>query len=214
MFRIICSNCLSEVTFNDKSNIPAECPYCWAKIDASSPVSEVAGEAGPAESLTLIYQSNQQKIIIPPSGFTFIGRENTGAEVLDKILCNGKPVISRKHCSVEFKDNKFLLKDEGSLNGTFYGVNKISCKNNPMVIENNSMIFLGQEAFLANIKYKSPLIQTETPDPSKTTADASADNANKDNIKKRYRCKDCGTEFDSWSQDCPNCETFNSLIEI
>jgi pSer/pThr/pTyr-binding forkhead associated (FHA) protein len=215
MYKVICYNCLSEVTFSDPKSMPKECPYCFETIDASVPVTEIPITTGIVDSLTLIYQINQQKIIVLPAGITFLGRENTGAETLKNILCNEKPVVSRKHCSIEFKDNKFFLKDENSLNGTFYGVNKINCNNNPQLIENNSMIFLGQEAFLAIIKYKVTAPITQTTDSTQASSNEKKEDGKETlTIKKRYRCKDCGAEFDTWSQECPKCETYNGLVEI
>lgn len=206
MLKIICPNCEKENTFQSGDDIPVECSYCFTSFPESVTTTETTGDDREIKSLTIIYQSNQQRLEIPISQKTVLGRENFGSSLFLGILKNGKPVVSRKHCSIEFVNGKFYLRDEDSLNGTFYGANKISCKNNPQVIEKNSTFFIGQEAFFAQINFKEPKQEEE----SDTTRHVS----NESKSIRQYRCRGCGNNFDEFSDVCPECDRYNSLIPI
>lgn len=207
MYKIICPNCTKENKFHSKSSTPAECSFCFASFDTSITVIEYIDDEREIAGLTIIYQIDQQRLEIPISQKIILGRENFGASILSKIFYNGKPVVSRKHCSIEYKDGLFYLLDEGSLNGTFYGLNKISCKNSPQVIENDSIFYIGQEPFLAKIKYKSPLEK-----------DISENKKNEDDVSllRLYRCNEsgCGYESKEYMAICPNCNTYNSMVAV
>jgi len=157
--------------------------------------------------LTLIYQINQQQIEIHTAQKTVLGRESFGSNVLSNIFFNGKVVVSRKHCSIEFKENKFYLQDEGSLNGTYYGVNKIDCRNSPQVIENESLVYLGEEPFLARIRFKLPekIAQNEPFPPQDALK-----------IVRKYKCNESSCNFESETPQsvCPNCDTYNSMFPV
>ncbi len=152
-FNFICESNHNNY-FSDRNNPPIECSGCFEAFDFTKVVEVDKENDGEIVGLSIIYQITQQRLEISILHKSILGRENFGASVLSKILFNGKPVVSRKHCSIEFIDGKFYLLDEGSLNGTFYGVNKISCKNSPQVIEDKSIFYIGEEAFLAQINYK------------------------------------------------------------
>lgn len=207
MFEMVCTKCNKTISFENRSDMPDECPYCFADFDPSMVLSETQNEAREVAGLTLIYQIDQQRIEIPASPKTVLGRDSFGAKILSKIFYNGKSVVSRKHCSIEFQENKIYLRDEGSLNGTYYGVNKIDCKGAPQVIENENLIYLGEEPFLAQIRFKAPKIVPQEK-PSETL--------NITKAIKKYRCNEsiCGSEYDVFHAVCPNCTTYNSLLEI
>ncbi len=127
--------------------------------------------------------------------------------MFSQILYNGKPTISRRHCSIEFKDGKFILSDEGSLNGTFAGVNKLDCRNNPQVIEHNSILFIGKEPFLAQINFKQKKSDAEENKPTEETT----------RKIKHYRCNDqncSGYTSEEIFDYCPECSSFNNFIVI
>jgi hypothetical protein len=186
-----------------------ECPFCFEEIDASL-VSEETKESQQITGLRLVYQINQQRIDVPASGRTVLGREAFGANVLSNIFFNGRQVISRQHCSVEFRENRFYVQDEGSLNGTFYGPNKINCRNLPQPIQNGNLIYLGQEPFLATIQ-KKPVekwVQTERETPQAATTIT------------KYRCNDpnCTPPYECElippDKVCPKCGTFDRFVAV
>jgi pSer/pThr/pTyr-binding forkhead associated (FHA) protein len=207
MFKIICPHCNKENTFQNKNNIPSECSFCWESIPEYAQIIEQENNKAIA-GLTLIYQINQQRIEITTLHKIILGRKHFGADVLSNILFNGKPVVSRKHCSIEFKDGNFYLLDEGSLNGTFYGVNKLKCKESPQKIEDGGIIWMGEEAFIAQINFKK-----EDKTELKEQEDMIKEKEDVKNIK-QYRCRACGSNFEKFTDDCPNCDRYNSLIPI
>lgn len=206
MRQIICPNCDKENTFQSRGDIPSECSFCFTSFPSTITITETADDEREIKSLTIIYQINQQRIEISTLHKTILGRENFGASVFSNIFFNGKPVVSRKHCSIEFTNGKFYLLDEDSLNGTYYSVNKISCKNTPQVIEDKSIFFIGEEAFLAQINYKEQK-QEAIPQSTKEII-------NDLKTIKQYRCRGCGNNFDEFSDDCPVCDRYNTLIPI
>ena len=206
MLKIICPNCDKENNFQSRGHTPSECSFCFTSIPSAIIISETADDGREITGLTIIYQINQQRLEISTLHKTILGRENFGASVFSKIFFNGKPVVSRIHCSIEFTNGKFYLLDEDSLNGTYYSVNKISCKTSPQVIEDKSIFYIGEEVFLANINYaeskgdESPKVEAVKQEEVKTI--------------KQYRCRGCGNNFETFSDDCPNCDRYNSLIPI
>lgn len=203
MLQIKCPVCKNIHTFANSSQKPAECQFCFTNFGEDM-VPEVVPDVPNLLpiGLKLIYQNTSECIDIKIN-YTLLGREHLGSELFNNIRCNGKPVISRKHCSISFTDGKFLLKDEGSSNGTFYGVSKIDCKLHVCEIEHNSLIFLGKEAFLAQLVF-----------PEKTKKTGHTTVAETPKIKK-YRCNQgCGFETETYVDICPKCYTSNSLIEV
>jgi hypothetical protein len=215
---VFCHNCGKRNAFETDSPVPFECSFCFEIItpeiegspSQSNQISDEGNES--VTGLVLIYQKNQQRIRIGTSDRTFLGRKCSGAEVLAAILNrSGTPVISGTHCSIEFKDNNFYLRDEGSVNGTFYGARKISCKDSPQKIEPNSLLYLGQEPFVAIVVSEKPQLIEEGPNlDDRPTADLVAEAVS------LYRCNEtaCGLETTENLKECPICFTRNSFYKI
>jgi pSer/pThr/pTyr-binding forkhead associated (FHA) protein len=204
-YNFICEGGRHDNFFSDKSNPPEECQSCFEKFDLKNVVETEDQNQKDPVSLTIIYQLTQERLEIPNVQKTLLGRNNTGSEIFSKIRSNGKPVISREHCSIEYKNGKFYLLDEESMNGTFYGVNKITCKNCAQLIENNSVFYIGEEQFLAILNYGEE-VKSEVID--------APPRIRENTIPKSFRCSKCGTEFEVKTEDCPNCERYNTLIPI
>jgi pSer/pThr/pTyr-binding forkhead associated (FHA) protein len=200
---IVCPSCGSESSFDDASDSPIECPFCFEEIDRPV-ISSLSKGHREVLGLTLIYQINQQRLEIPASGETILGRESFGAHIFSNIFFNGKQVISRRHCSIEFRGNKFYLRDEGSLNGTYYGNDKIDCKTSPQMIQNDSLIYLGEEPFLAKVRSSA----TEQPRKDQTPVEELSPTLTK------YICNEsmCGYETQNPPKVCPECRAFNSFV--
>lgn len=199
MYQIICPDCANATKFESLSKRPEECSFCFATFSKDIACQDIEDNRGMLCGLELEYQSTNEKITLK-GDFNLLGRQNIGREVLSKILFNGIPVISRKHCSVSLINGKFFLKDEGSTNGTYYSLNKVDCTKEICEIENGSLIFLGQEAFLAKHIFKKEEKQESTVAEEKI---------------KRYRCNEgCGYESEKYEEICPNCMTSNSMVEI
>jgi hypothetical protein len=206
MFKIVCPNCEKEYLFQSRSNILVECSFCFETFKSNISIIESLETEAEITGLTIFYQKTQEIIEISLSHKVILGRENFGANVFSKIHFNGKPVVSRKHCSIEFNDGYFYLLDEGSLNGTFYGVNKLCCKTSPQIIEDKSIFYIGEEAFIAQINYKEAL-----------KLDQKIEHAKEETKRvNHYRCNEssCGFESQTFNSVCPNCSTYNSLIPI
>lgn len=213
MWQVACTSCSKTSFFAERAAVPAECPYCFEEVRPAV-VVEVAQAAenggaprGQVAGLTLIYQINQQRIEVSALGQTTLGRESFGSEVLGKIFFNGKPVISRRHCSIRFNEDRIYLTDEGSLNGTFCGVNKADCKAAPRLVEDESLVYLGEEPFLAKIRY------APAPEPSRS---ATAPPPAAEEAPRRYRCTEQHCSFESTVRHevCPDCDTYNSLKPV
>jgi len=208
MLKILCPNCNRENSFQSRSDIPSECSFCFDSFGSSITITETKEDGREITGLSIIYQITQQRLEISTLHKTILGRENFGANIFSQIFFNGKAVVSRKHCSIEFIEGNFYLLDEGSLNGTFYGVNKISCKNSPQLIEDKSIFYIGEEAFLAHINHQESK-QEESPKVEETR---------NEEVKaiKLYRCNEsgCGHESQTFASVCPDCSTYNSLIAI
>jgi len=190
MLTIKCPNCEKNNIF--EGEISKECQFC-------------SEDLCPATGLTLTYQLTGQKIEIPLLPKIVLGRGNIGGDVFSNISHNGKTVISRAHCSIEYRNGNFYLHDEGSTNGTFYGESRINCKIEPQQLENNSFIFLGREPFMVQINYRqneNPA-QAETVDLVEETVSAA-----------KFRCRSCGFEVENFQEDCPSCSAVYSLMEV
>jgi hypothetical protein len=205
-YNFICENDHDNI-YLYKDNPPIACKKCSILFEEERVIEIEIIEEKEINSLTLIYQINQQRIEIPSLSKTIIGRENFGADVLSKILFNSKPVISRKHCSIEFREGDFYLIDEGSLNGTFIykGDNKISCKDNQQKIENKNVIYLGEEPFLTLINFKEQIAENKK--------------VNNDEIQQKmkisnYKCKKCGITSNEDITKCPNCGFKKAFVPV
>jgi pSer/pThr/pTyr-binding forkhead associated (FHA) protein len=97
--------------------------------------------------LKLIYQKTSDEIQLKTEPKIILGRQNFGSKVLSKIK-----QVSRAHCSIEFADNQFIVKDLGSTNGTFTGLgdDKVNCLE-PQILKDKDFLVLGQEVFLVQL---------------------------------------------------------------
>ena len=206
MFQIICPTCTNRNSFETVEKKPAECFFCFTKFDDTVKMEETADEKKSIPyGLKLVCQQNSESIIINGNS-CILGREYAGGQLFSKILVNGNPVISRKQCSINFIEGNYYLKDEGSRNGTFYGVSKIDCSGNAQIIENNSIIFLGKEAFLVQFQYD----ETKASETQQTDT-----KAEESSTPHKYRCNEgCGFEAETYYDICPKCMTSNSMVEI
>ncbi len=202
MKRIICPACSNQNNFESLQNKPLECTFCFTVFASDVQVIEIKEEnKGKLIGLKLICQTTSEEITITEES-SILGREYLGADLFSKIIVNQKQVISRRHCSIRRSGDTYVLKDEGSTNGTFYGVNKIDCTKEAQTLEQNSIIFLGREAFLVQFLYEEEAQKDET------AADLQS------NIPVRYRCNEgCGHESDTKFDICPKCMTSNSMVE-
>jgi hypothetical protein len=205
MYRIFCQNCERVNEFTAKTSMPSDCQYCFEEFPANSEIDTVEVSPKKPLGLTLVCQQTQERIDIPASQKTIMGREYTGREIFTKLLHEGSPIVSRKHCSVEFKEGFFHLIDEGSLNGTFYGVNKLSCKECARIIEDRAIIFIGKEIFIAEIQYADNLNETSIEKGDTEDSHTAAS----------YRCNNpnChGYESSHPFDICPKCDSFRSYV--
>ncbi len=206
MYQIICPQCSNPNNFETEQSRPEECCFCFTVFNKDVAVHEIPDQTkGKLTGLKLVYQ--QTSGIIEINGESnLLGREHIGSQILSKILVNQKQVISRKHCSINLHDGKYYLKDEGSTNGTFYGVSKIDCLKEAQLIENNSILFLGREAFLVQCVYEEV---------KESQAEIQAEKEEQTSKPVLYRCKEgCGFESETYLEICPKCMSINSLIAI
>lgn len=214
MFRLICDYCGEEIIFEKLDQKPDTC-ICNSsledikaeKLEHSEDNEAQPREKGNLAGLVLIYQKTGEEIYIGHHDKIILGRENIGREVLDKII-NEKSdhVISRSHCSIEFDadQNEYVLNDLNSLNGTFFGVTKVDCKQNPnQKLSDNDLIYLAREPFLVKLKHK--FVDSEREQPTEKQEP-------KSETPQRYLCQSC---FDYWSEEssfaCPKCSSWNDL---
>lgn len=187
MLRVICPNCDKEHEYAEENQAAVECWAC---------------SHGLAAGLRLVCQNTRREIEIPAvAAKAVLGRENIGREIFSGLRSNGVAIISRQHCSIEYLEGNFYLRDEGSLNGTFYGENKINCRHAPQRIEHDKLIFFGKEPFAAKLIYN--LSETRT----------AATPVEEIKTIKKYRCTGCGAESELFSEDCPACGKYG-LKEI
>ena len=206
-YNFICEGGRHNNFFMDKNTPPEECSYCFEKFDFCNVVEVENPNLKKKIGLKIIYQLNQQYLEISTLHKYILGRDNYGSSFFSEINYNGEKVVSRKHCSIEFKDDNFYLLDEDSKYGTKYGINKISCKNSPQIIEDNSIFYIGKEPFLAIINYE----ESEKRAPIEILEEKVQKKANI-----IYRCNEleCGYESQIFIQFCPLCNTCNSLKHI
>ena len=208
MYNFICENGHDNL-YAEKAKPPDSCCTCSVAFEEERVIEVETLNEPEIIGLTLIYQKDQQQSIdIPRCDKAILGREHIGADVFSNIRINGEWVISRIHCSIEFKNGNFYLQDH-SLNGTFLGIDKINCKDSPGRIEDGGLIFLGREPFIVKVNRRK--IEKDK---------SSGDCVNKpDKIietKTLFRCNEstCGYESISFIPVCPRCNTYNSLIRI
>jgi len=208
MYQLICDYCGEKIQFSELNQKPISCSNCNSSLEHLS-VQEISTqqdsidkkEESHGNGLVLIYQKTGDQITISNFEKVVLGRENFGSEVLGKI-----PQISRTHCCIELRDNHYIINDLGSMHGTYIGINKTDCKINPdQNINDNDLIFLGREPFL--VKFTTKPFQKEVqPDIKKEKLDEAE---TKKIIK--YRCKNCGNDFDRKQDTCPDCGTYGEM---
>ena len=226
MYKIVCDYCGEEIIFEEVFQKPKTCPNCNSFLDQLEPqkMSEpVAGTAEnqidkigqqPCTGLTLIYQKTGKKIHIDQKK-VILGREGFGIDVLGEI---GQ--ISRIHCVIERINNQYRITDLDSTHGTFMGILKINCKENPQqVLNNDDLVFLGREPFLAQLHFEAQLT-VETGDILAQQDNEIISEPNQSAKRKSvvYRCKNCGKDYDHkkdiCEEVCQECGTFNEWEEI
>jgi Zn finger protein HypA/HybF involved in hydrogenase expression len=204
-FNIICENGHENI-FETEQTPPIACEKCSVFLDGE--ILEVnLPECRSILTLKIKYLITGETIDIPVSGKVILGREYTGASVFRRILYDNHWIVSRKHCSIEYKEGQIYLLDEGSLNGTFYGIEKISCRNNPKIMTSGDMFFIGEEAFTIEIEYEKPsTLAQEVPQTTPHSEKAIM----------HYRCNqpNCGHISDVDIDVCPECHTYKSMITI
>lgn len=209
MPEITCTNCGRTNNFSANGAHSLECVLCFETIELDAIPAISTGTCN-ISGLRLLYQKDQRSILVSASGKTLLGREHSGAELLSGILFEGRQVISRLHCSVEFRENNFYLLDEGSSNGTFFGPNKISCKDGAQLIENGDILFLGREPFVARIEVKPAAaqpIQTTTSPTLQPGSSISGYRCNDSNCIPPYETKELPA-----SKVCPRCGNYNRFV--
>lgn len=207
-FNFICENGHDNFYYENQEQ-PFKCSTCSLAFEEERVKEVENNDLLEINGLTLVYQKTNERIEIEVQDKVLLGRNYVGKEIFSKILIwNGRemaPVISGIHCSISFVNGCFQVLDEGSKNGTFYSFNKHSCKGSPMVIEDKSILFIGQEEFLAIINYKEQGQQVICN--SKIEID-------KTKRVKGYKCKKCGNESDILTIKCSRCGFKNTLNEV
>jgi pSer/pThr/pTyr-binding forkhead associated (FHA) protein len=201
---LTCPDCRKSADY-DGSTGTVECSYCGEDFVQESATDLVGATPKEINGLILTYQINSEKIRVPVSGETILGREGFGANVLSKISFNGSRVISRKHCSIQFHDGAFYIRDLGSVNGTFCGDSRASCEI-ARVIEDGSLIYLGEELFRARIDYGRRM---------ETISNQVTKEIERPTV---YRCNDpnCSPPYEAdnipKTKVCPRCGSFDKFV--
>jgi hypothetical protein len=203
MYKIICDFCGTENLFSVKERAPAECSNqaCQNSLEGLEIIEFTEEDNSKIEDLDiiglkLIYQKTSEEIIIKSDSKIILGRENYGSEVLGKIA-----QISRSHCSLEFNDNKFWVKDLGSTNGTFIGLgaDRTSCEVE-QVLKDKDFLVLGKEVFFVQL-----LIQEQKANPEDITQKEITEIA----ATKEILCTECSCVLTNLPCSCPECGTWN-----
>ena len=205
MFKIICDFCGTENTFSEKEQRPAECSNqaCQNSLEGLEVISEnikeneqEVQENEKLIGLKLIYQKTSEEILLNTDPKIILGRESVGSKVLWKI-----EQISRSHCSVEFKNNKYTVTDLESTNGTFIGLgtDKITC-NTPKLLTDKDFLVLGREVFLIQFLKEEKLPEVGTVRQEETTEIKKA---------KKNLCTECSCILQEIPCSCPDCGAWN-----
>ena len=200
MYKIVCNFCGTENRFENIETRPAECsnPACQNSLDGLEAII-AEKKAFSEESITglkLIYQKTSEQIIIKNGPKIILGRENYGSHVLGKI-----DQVSRTHCSIEFINNEYFVKDLGSTNGTFIGLgtDKVKC-DEPQALKEKDFLVLGREVFLVQF------IREEKPEETKN--EISLDESKISSLKV-ILCTECSFVLNKIPCSCPECGTWN-----
>jgi hypothetical protein len=93
------------------------CPVTGERLRAG-PIG--GGEATAIPRLVLTTPEGERSILLQP--FNTLGRHpNNSIQLLDKIL-------SKQHCVIELRGGRYVLRDLGSLNGTFVNGERVRCE--------------------------------------------------------------------------------------
>ncbi len=204
-YKIICDFCGTENTFSEKEQRPAECSNqaCQNSLERLELISvniedkvQQTQENEKLIGLKLIYQKTSEEILLNTDPKIILGRESVGSKVLWKI-----EQISRSHCSVEFKNNKYTVTDLGSTNGTFIGLgtDKITC-NTPQLLTDKDFLVLGREVFLIQFLKEEKLSEPETV-PQQETKEIEE--------VKEILCTECSCILSNLPCSCPDCGAWN-----
>ncbi len=196
MYKIICDFCGTENLFSEKEHAAVEClnEACQNSLEGLE-IIEITNDNNIPENvnivgLKLIYQKTSEEITLKTNAKIILGRESYGSEVLGEIA-----QISRSHCSLEFVDNRFIVSDLNSTNGTFIGLgnDKISCTT-AQVLNEKDFLVLGKEVFLVQfIKEKLSIEKAN----------------NKTQEPTEILCTECSCILEKLPCSCPDCGTWN-----
>jgi len=205
MYKVICIYCETENIFSLKDERPEECsnPACQHYLGGLDLITiydeykeQEVEENEKLIGLKLIYQKTSGEIIIKTDSKIILGRKNFGSEILGNI-----DQISRSHCSIEFKDNRFVITDLGSTNGTFIGLgtDRVSCIT-PQVLNEKDFLALGREVFLIQFLKEKKETEKET---------VSVVETSEIEEPKEILCTECSCILTKLPCSCPDCGTWN-----
>lgn len=197
---LYCINCEENVNVSEASN--PECPNCWGDDFKEAEVTDLDNDVNDervVKSIELIYQSNFEKIKLDFSNnIQVLGRGFVGSEVLSKIMANNRPVISRKHCQIEFKpnENSFFVQDLNSTNGTFVDDKSALTE---VLLKDQSVLKLGREIFVASFIYEE--ISKKENNSENTIIESEVIKE----IPAAFYCPDCSSNYED-NGYCPDCD--------
>jgi hypothetical protein len=203
MYKIICDFCGNENRFSNRNERPKECSNqaCQNLLENLEVITiedkeeEVVVVEQPKKiiGLKLIYQKTSDEIQLKTEPKIILGRQNFGSKVLSKIK-----QVSRAHCSIEFADNQFIVKDLCSTNGTFTGLgdDKVNCLE-PQILKDKDFLVLGQEVFLVQL-LKEGTTELETTEIEPVL-----------NKLTEILCTECSCILKELPCSCPECGTWN-----
>jgi len=224
MYKIICDRCDEDIIFEEifrKPEVCSNCNYSIANLEPQK-ITEmldtiINDTTERLTGLTLIYQKTGEKITLGQDN-AIIGRASYGSNVLEKVQ-----YISGSHCLIELIDNQYMITDLGSFNGTFLGISRINCKDNPrQILKHNDLVFLGKEVFLVQLHFEYQISEKITSVLGNSTGQEDETSNKKDPIYNGnsvvYRCKTCGKVYqhkkDICKNKCQECNTFDYWEEI
>jgi hypothetical protein len=200
MDTLYCVNCEENVSVSNLSS--PECSKCWGddfREAKPSDINDTPNEDRVVQSIEFIYQSNFEKIILDFSNnIQILGRDCVGSEILSKIMVNNRPVISRRHCKIEFKpeENSFFVQDLNSTNGTSVDEKEAS---KAILLQDQSIVKLGREVFLVNFIYEEKAKSDES------SVKIIAEDELAEAIAAVFYCPDCSSNYDNDGY-CPDCD--------
>lgn len=200
----VCDICGEQVEISSSQQAPESCPVCfnpWSPMRSTKQNAEEKCETTIAPSALIITcQKSGKSIRVKPESTVVLGRDAFGAEIFTQ------PQISRKHCSISWCDSVgFLVSDLGSTHGTYLGVHRTDCHQNPkQVLEDGEILYLARELYTIRVEQKPAIQETTTTQTSESPA----------------KPPSCGTErssdkkADNFNEKSSQCENCNSIIEI